>query len=294
MDRSASVAVDGRAVEDEQPAVDEVPVAPAAAGRQGTVRAEDPVGAVGPRVVEEAGQREQVGISLRLPAAVLVEHHVPQIDVLAVAGEDVRQRAGHGVGSELLGLLARLGVGAVDGRAGQDFAGLGLNPAEVDPPVQIGRSARRAIGRAVLDQQASEHGRRGLELAAGRDVALVARGPQAPGQGAVGGPHAVNAPVAAPEDRPAPVHRRRRIDAGAGREVPRWLAGIGVHGPDPVLVHGGDEDLAFGHRGAAELAADGRLPPAAQGGRHRGRRAAASGGIVTVGGPVGGGMRDEG
>ena len=42
---------------------------------------------------------------------------VGQVDVAAVAREDIRERAGHVGGSRLWGLPARLGVGAVDRRS---------------------------------------------------------------------------------------------------------------------------------------------------------------------------------
>ena len=67
MDAFAAVTVNRRLIKNQQPAINQLPVTPTAAGRDRTLRAENPVGAVGPGAVQESSQREQVRDFLRLP-----------------------------------------------------------------------------------------------------------------------------------------------------------------------------------------------------------------------------------
>ena len=139
-----AVAVDRRIVENEQPAVDQILVAPAATGRERTLRPEDPIGAVRPRVVQKISQRKQVRFPFRqldtLPVVLGTpngEHHITQVNMVLIGTENIRTGSGHERGSGVPGLLSRLRVGAIDRRTGQDFAGLGFEPVETDPAVQV-------------------------------------------------------------------------------------------------------------------------------------------------------------
>ncbi|MHC4891644.1 MAG: hypothetical protein ACYTEO_19505, partial [Planctomycetota bacterium] len=65
-------------------------------------------------------------VSLRLPAAALVENHVPQVDVLVITREDLSERSGHVGGPILFGLFTSFRIRAVDPSSGQAFACLDL------------------------------------------------------------------------------------------------------------------------------------------------------------------------
>ena len=80
MDLLPSVSVNHRLIKNQQPAEDEIPVAPAATGRDGTTFAEYPIGTVGPRVIQKIGQRKQVCLALGQYGSALIENHVPQVD----------------------------------------------------------------------------------------------------------------------------------------------------------------------------------------------------------------------
>ena len=238
-----------------------------------------------PGAVQESRQRQQVRIALRLRGALAAVDHITQVDVFAVGREDVGQGARHGARAELVGLPARLGVGAVDGRGGERPAGAGLQADQVDAAVQVRRPPGRGDHRAVRHQHAAGDGRGRLDLPEGRDEPLLACRPPAPGQGAVVGADAVDAAVAAAEEGPAVCERGRRIDAAARREGPRGPAGGGIEGRHAVIVDRGDEHLAARHRGRGQRAADVGRPEGLQRGRDGRRRGAAALGVVAVGGP---------
>lgn len=149
-----------------------------------------------------------------------VEGQIPQVDVPLSPRQDVRQGPRHLGGPPLGGLTSRGRIGAVQGGHRENPTRGRLDPIELDPPVQVGRPARRAPEDPVLDQHAAGDGGGRLDLALRHDPAVGAPRGQAPVQDPVGHPQAVDASVAAAEEDPPLVKGRRRIHPGPGREAP--------------------------------------------------------------------------
>ena len=87
----------------------------AAAGGERTLRAEDPIGAMRPGIIEHTRYGEEVSIAAVTDHVLAIEHRFLQIDVFCISGEYVVSRARHTVLVILFRQSPGFHIGTVDG-----------------------------------------------------------------------------------------------------------------------------------------------------------------------------------
>ena len=209
------------------------------------------------------------------------------VDALAVTRKHVGERDRHVEDLDShLQILAGLRVAVVENRLGQLAPGPRVKSQQAQASIQEHGPPGHAVDDTVLHQHAAVDRPDGFHLLERRQPPVLRRGAEAPDKLPVCGAEAIDPAIRGPEQAPALIDRRRRIDASAYRVAPQDLAGVRVEGVHRVGVHGGDEDLAPGDNHAAEFPAQLPLPLVCQLGWHGRLREAAAGRIVAIRGPL--------
>ena len=156
--------------------------------------------------------------------AVLVQDLGFQIDVLAVAGENVVQTRGHIQDHRSrLEVLARVRIGVVDLRLVHQNAGCRIEDDQSQAAINKGVPPGDRVETTVFDQHVSADWPERFDLVVCNQTTIARCGQVTPSEFAVRGAKAINPAISRAEVDTSLAHGRRRIDPAASHVAPLRL-----------------------------------------------------------------------